>query len=507
VVVRDKSGHPVADLTAKDFELFDKGREEEIESFSVDVEAPVGTRAAATGAAPRTEFNNLHADRGGVTVILIDRLNTAWEDQAQAKEQIVKFLEQIQPDDRVGLYLLDSNRVRVLHDFTTDVASLLRSLARHRSIASGELAASEQRPYETGDAEMDLFLAETARIVNAEYLRRRAENTSEALMAIANHLAGVRGRKNLVWVSSAFPLTFDDPIGRGALPGLSVGNAMSDLQRATRALSDADIAVYPVDARGLVGAFAVNPASIPSTPNSGRTMLGAFSNLESTQAPLETAKTVAENTGGRAFQSTNDISGAIRRAFDDGRVTYLLGYSPSHGEWNGRFREIKVKVRRPGLEVRHRAGYFASPTPTRDKAATSELLAETLRNPLEASGIAVGVRLESVAGSDEVNLAIRLDPRPLTLDHRGENWHGKVALVIAQSIASGHVFKDFDSDIELSLTPEMKERLLGQGIVLNKRIKLRDDAQRVHVVVSDPPSGVVGSVIIPAEKVRAAIAR
>ena len=92
VIVHDKDGKPVSDLTAKDFQLFDKWR-----------------------------------------------LNTAWEDQAQSKAQIIRFLGQIQPNDRVGLYLLESNRLRVLHDFTTDVSSLLRSLSRHRGRTSSEL--------------------------------------------------------------------------------------------------------------------------------------------------------------------------------------------------------------------------------------------------------------------------------------------------------------------------------------------------------------------------------
>ena len=139
VIVHDKDGKPVADLTAKDFQLFDKGREQEIETFSVDVEPSMVAPPAVVPVRPDAEFNNLHEGRGGVTVILLDRLNTAWEDQAQAKAQIVGFLGQIQPNDRLGLYLLDSNRVRVLHDFTTDVSSLLRSLSRHQGRTSSEL--------------------------------------------------------------------------------------------------------------------------------------------------------------------------------------------------------------------------------------------------------------------------------------------------------------------------------------------------------------------------------
>ncbi len=68
---------------------------------------------------------------------------------------------------------------------------------------------------------------------------------------------------------------------------------------------------------------------------------------------------LAERTGGRAFFNTNDIQGAIRRAIDDSRVTYVLGFNPDHGNWNGKFREIKIKVKRPDTNIRYRRGYFA----------------------------------------------------------------------------------------------------------------------------------------------------
>ena len=77
----------------------------------------------------------------------------------------------------------------------------------------------------------------------------------------------------------------------------------------------------------------------------------------------------------------------------------------------------------------------------------------------------------------------------------------------AQSNAAGKVFKEFDGDIDLDLTAPSRERFLSEGLTLNKKIRLRDDAERVHVVVSDPVTGTAGSVIIPAAKVRTAAAR
>jgi VWFA-related protein len=511
VVVHDKSGAPVRGLTAADFEVFEKGKLQLIESFSVESDiAPLPP--ASPSDPPRTSFDNVQGRIGGVTIILLDRLNTAWEDQAYAKKQIVKFLGQIQPDDRVGLYVLESNTVRVLHDVTTDASSLLRSLSRYRESGSAELEASQTRAEQTGetDTDFDVFLRESARIISAAFTRQRAETTAEAFVALANYLAGVHGRKNLVWVSSSFPLMFDDPTGLGSPQELNRGNVSQDVQRASRSMSEAGVVIYPVHAHGMVSAFAVDPATVQATPGArGRPMATAFTTLEGATAPFDSGKTLAENTGGRAFSHSNDIAGAIRRAVDDARVTYLLGYSPTHGKWDGRFHEIQVKVKRPGLEVRHRKGYVAFPLEERGKVDTTHVLARTLRSPLEATAIPIGVNLERVEATDgsDMNVAIRVDPRPFTLEEKGGKWHGEVALVIAQTNAEGRTFRDYDKNILLHLTAAEREQLLTQGIVLNKRIKLRDDLLRLSVVVSDAPSGAVGSVTIPAEKVKAAIRR
>ena len=74
---------------------------------------------------------------------------------------------------------------------------------------------------------------------------------------------------------------------------------------------------------------------------------------------IDSFQKLAEQTGGVAFFNSNDITGAVRHAIDDGELTYQLGYYPSHGQWNGRYRNIKVTVDRPGVEVRYRKGYFA----------------------------------------------------------------------------------------------------------------------------------------------------
>jgi len=260
VVVHDKRNQPVEGLTAEDFRLADNGREQAIALFDVE-RREVAPRADA---APATHvFSNAIRGpaAGGVTVILFDRLNTAWSAQVQARADVLKYLSQVKPTEPVAFYVLDSSVVRVVHDFTRDTSSLLRALDRLQRRTSLEAAvASEPRPApsDSGDAATDAMIdASLARMdaaVKGFYLSQRIESTLRALEAIARRLSGVEGRKNLIWVSSAFPLSFND--------GLGQRNVDPEVKRAARAITDADVAVYPVDARGLVGTLTGPPGSV-----------------------------------------------------------------------------------------------------------------------------------------------------------------------------------------------------------------------------------------------------
>jgi VWFA-related protein len=500
VVVHEKNGQPVGDLAAGDFQLYEDGKEQPIQLFSVETDrvTPATTLATPESLPPNLFSNRLEGRAGGgVTVLLFDRLNTRFEDQVLARGQILKFLAGIQPTDRVALYVLESDVVRVLHDFTTDARRLVRMLARYSGTTSIELAASEASAPDfarTGDAAFDAetaaWLQATTEQIAAIYTRRRAESTTDALEAIANHLAGIRGRKNLIWVSSGFPLVTYD---RGSPQTMT-----PEINRATRAVNNANIAVYPVDARGLIGAFVGTPGA----------QAPVFSTLASTQPNIDTMQTMAEATGGRAYFNTNAIGDAVRRAIDDSRVSYVLGYYPSHANWDGKFREIKVRVNRSGLDVRHRKGYLAlPPQPRQGTTGRAEALGDAMRSPLEATGIGMTAQIDRVEGrpSGEVTLVVRVDAASVTFEKRAAMWEGTIDILIAQSLPGGQFSKSMDTSVSLSATDERHDQMLKEGFTLTSKVMLRDQAYRLHVVVRNVPTRTTGSLIIPAEKIRAAI--
>jgi VWFA-related protein len=363
VIVQDKKGEPVSGLTRDDFKVLDGSKEQKISVFSLESSRSL---PAPPQPLPPNVFSNRWEIRGdvptSVTVILLDGLNTRFEDQASARDQIIKFLSQLQPQDRVSLYALGSN-LRVVHDFTNDAAPLLRAIRHYRSRVPSELAASE--PDESGQAgtsdasdpetaQFDAFMQDAAQRMADFYTINRADQTLRAIEAIANHFSKLPGRKNLIWVSGSFPMW----IGYDSLsPTAEKRNFSPEIGRTVQALNDADLAIYPVDARGLV------PDPGFSAARKGSSSGDSFSKIQLT---MDTMQDLAERTGGLAFYNSNDIKGAIRSAIDDSRLTYVLGYYPAGVPWNGKFREIKVMVKRSGLRLRYRRGYFAVPEETLD---------------------------------------------------------------------------------------------------------------------------------------------
>jgi len=496
VVAHDSSGRPVTNLAASDFHVFEDGKEQQIEVFAIETDRPVQTANVAP--APVAATPNLHTNRleqrnrGGVTVVLFDRLNSSFEDQKSARDQILRLLAKAQPRDHIALYVLESDTVTVLHDFTSDASRLIAVLNRYLGTTSVELARSEEKAPDfarTGiaafDADTEAWLNRSQQMVSEIFMRRRAELTTDALEGIANHLAGVPGRKNLVWVSAAFPLVIETDHGPQIMN--------KPVDRATRAINSADIAVYPVDIRGLMPAL--NPTTATATVARGARPSPVFTTMANTHPNQDTMRTIAEATGGRVYLNTNAIGEAVRRAIDDSRVSYVLGYRSSRPDNDNKFRNIRVKVDRNGIELRHRKGYMAAPVPARSSRARLDALQRVLLSPIEASSVALAAEISRMG--KEGTVVVRIDPAALSWEQKKDVREAAIDVVIAQSVPDGKYFTIKETTVNLTADPERYQQMLEDGLTISSNFTAVPDAYRLHVIVSDAGSQTVGSLIIP----------
>ncbi len=506
VVARDKNG-AVGDLRASGFALFDGGKPRPIQSFSV---AYFSESVGEEVRLPPNTFSN-SIDRQAVrpvsaTVVLIDGLNTRIEHQAFARQRLVSLLKQIQPRERIALYLLGGS-LRVLHDFTNDPMELARILSRYRGEVSSSLAASEPQREATGSPEVDRLLEELNAITEDRGKVERARVTLAALDAIANHLSVVPGRKNLVWVSSGFPSSVgvDDPslwfqrsVGMGS--AREVRTFHEELERAARRINQANIAVYPVDAGGLATSPAFKSASI----GTGSTQFpGSPPRADATGSTRATMERLAARTGGRAFFDSNDLDRAIRQAIEDSDITYTLGFYPAAEELDGKFHELRVQTRRRGVRLRYRKGYFAlaDGAPSGDQA--QQQLREAVASPLEAHAIRLTLRLERTGSATvpALRVVLNADVRDLALDQNQEKRTGALDVILVQQEASGAVLDSSKDTVRLDMTPGAYAAALEGGIAIGKMLTLKERAATIRALARDPSSGAIGSVIVPLSRV------
>jgi len=523
VVVDDKKGHPVSDLAQDDFHIFDKGHEQKIVQFQFVSSYAV---PAAPLNLPPNVYTNLPAQQSvspnNVTIILLDRLNTDFIDQFWSRPQIIRYLQHIQPRDRIALYVLGPD-LTVLHDFTSDASSLVAALhglqgrrppqmeqaaipdpEKNPAVQQLQAAAGSGPPSAQAVRlnELITFLNDANNQDVGANLDDRVRLTLGAFSAIAEHVAGFPGRKNLLWVSGDFPIQFDADIGK--LPGHQHRDYGDAIERATQLLSSANVAVYPVDVRGLI------PENLgTSAPMLSSRRDAVIATVPQSLDPSEiaTVNAIAHNTGGRAFFNTNDIENSIAQAVDDARTSYTLGYYPDNAEWNGEFHEIAVKVDRPNVSVRARSGYLAtrsSPLKVKDE---NTILAQIASSPLESTGLTVFAKLAPAPPGgthDSATAFLNVDPRGLALSLVNGHWKGRAIAAFIQLDAKGVPLGNgiAEQTIDMDLSPETYRSLMRSALKLQKQLTLERNAAELCIVAIDENTGRAGSVHIPIVKDR-----
>ena len=485
VLVHDAKGKPVVDLTRDDFVVLDEGRACRLVAFQMVEQTPPG-RVAATPH-PLRIYNKSPAlaDKpASATVILIDSLNMkSAEDLRYVKRELPKFLENLGAGNPIALYSLAGPTVRVIHEFSRDAESLVKSSDRGPGALSEWLDSS--KGLGTGGA--------------TEHIR--AEYTLGALESIALHLGNIPGRKTLVWVSSAFPVTLGFTHSESVANGASTINAKhGDLEsyryrvkRLARIMNNVDVAIYPVDPRGLsverqYDASAKKPTGGPAA----RLMTKG----EDTAGEFTTMDLLASETGGLAFYNKNALSESIQRAVDDSRVTYVLGFYPDESTWDGKIHRLEVQVNRPGVQVRSRRSYFASdlaPEAEPDRLAALQLLAASPLN-----GTAIGLTVEVTAnplrpGPQQIKISVA--PQDLNFVERGRGWRTDFDLLLTQQSADGRRISGERSQVLLDRDTYLESQ--SKAIEFQRTINILPEASSVRILVRDAVNGAVGSVDVP----------
>jgi VWFA-related protein len=440
-----------------------------------------------------------------VTIVLLDNLNTLsgssplpyettpyWvEDHAlaNAKQHLIEFLEQMDPNDRIAIYGL-TDSVHVVCDFTCDRAQLLAVVSKYDPTSKTQRAAVESGDYHFPDQPNTLFDEQVG--AGEQHLttlsnQARAQTTMAALAAIAAHVADVPGRKNLLWLTANLPFA---------------GQAIA------RILSRANIAAYPLDARGLLPR-APSTSTESEDPMGGaqvRAALGLGTARTQSDQPtgIEAMEKMADETGGRAFVNMNDLTGAIRKAVEDSALTYTLGFYIDSESLDGKFHEVKVQVRRSGLNLRYPRGYFAlkdNPA-TQDERRNNFLAA--IKSPLYSSAIPLEVKVDRVRQPTANSLALSgsIGIHDIPLVQSGEIHIGALDITVIEQDGTGKVLRESANRINLRFSEKQYPAILKTGVTFRKSLQPKAGATTLRILVQDPGTAAIGSVIIPLSQVK-----
>ena len=381
VTVQDKEGRPIRGLKPTDFHLTEGKIPQAIRHFeehSALARVQHGPQLPPLPAGTFTDYTPVPS-KGTLNILLLDALNTPMTDQNFVRSELQQYVKRADPGTRVAIFGL-ANRLILLQGFTSDPATL-RDVVEHKLIPrSSSLlddptgsGADQQSLSDLVNAESTPEAAPSELVANMQELEEQTANietqfrmqfTLDAFNTLAHYLAAFPGRKNLIWFSGSFPLnilpdpTLADPFGAAHLN-------QDEYRETTNLLAKAQVAVYPIDARGLMSPPAYNAASsgrsYASTPQK---FSAALSNFSSSQAAEHTTMDVlASETGGKAYFNTNDLAHAVAQVIDVGANYYTLTYSPINRKEDGSYREICVGLNGAAasrdLQLSYRRGYYA----------------------------------------------------------------------------------------------------------------------------------------------------
>jgi VWFA-related protein len=544
VVVRDRNGEPVADLRADEFEIIEDGTPQELGSFTpIFRDVPKGAASPAPPARPAAtrepEPQNAAAVKGAhaqataaanmpveVLALVFDRLSS--DNRPLAQKAALDYLGTEVPEGRaIAVYAIDLGLVPY-QALTQDIRKVRRAIEEFGMRATSQFGATRQQRRDLDERIAKSGLAAQGGIdagaaggpgtagsvgniggavADEAFLRmqqrsletfdalerdQQGYSTANALMAVVSSMRTLPGRKAVVFFSE----------------GLSIPpNAKDRFLAVTAAANRANVSIYSVDASGLrtesplaqtrEEVTAAGNRTLRRNPTSSMTdepMLHALERNEThlNLDPHSGLGLMADQTGGLLVSNTNDFRKALSRVDGDLRNYYMLSYVPTNGDFDGRYREIRIRVKRSGLNVQHRKGYFAVHAPAGAPVLSYEAPALALldRTPVpNAFPVRVGALLFPEWSRPGLTpLVVEIPTSAATFQPvMGEmdTLGADLSVVVRIRNAAGEIVDKMSQHYELRTPPDQLERTKAGEIIFYRQPELPPGLHTIETVVRD----------------------
>ena len=523
-----KGKDPVRGLTKDNFIVEQDGKPRQITVF----EAIVPQTKKLTKKKSGEGFTNLDSDGTprAMTLIAIDALNLSVGYQEASRKDIIRFLSRnVVPNQLIGMVVLSSKGIKVVHDFTSDTELLVKALEKVSGVANvhnqnssldyapgslsvdrgepslpkGFESASSRQPIPTdanGVRDANIAAAEAIRQSVEQYVKmedqvllgqemNQIRRTLELFQQIAQGLSGYPGRKSVIWASSGFRNPMDPVRYRS-------GELMDLYQRTLKLLSDANVVVYPVDVRGLQ---IVTPGADATVTREDR-----FRGVDSTGAAyqsasekIQTFREFAERTGGTAYFDINNNAKVFQEAAKDSQVYYMLGYYLNPGEEQG-WHKLKVRLKNADGRVRTRSGFFVSPATNNPEVSRKQDLLIASRSPFDYTTLQLRGSFSGLAGDGpkrKAEFTLRVLPSSSVVDESTRSVD--LDFVAVARKADTEIAGQTAKTVRTKLPEPAIAQIKSEGILYRSFLELEPGDYEVRFLVRDNLTGRMGSVLAP----------
>ncbi len=540
-VITDKDGRQVTDLRPEEIEVLEDDRPQKITNFSyITTEGSAPALVASAPAASPVEAApvppaRLKREQVRRTIALVvDDLGMSFESTAFVRRALKNFVDtQMRPDDLVAI-IRTSAGIGALQQFTSDRRQLYAAIERVKWYPMGRGTISAFAPLQKDDlalhtnsvqegaAELARKAQEQMREAEEESSQTREElfsvGTLGAVGFVVRSLGDLPGRKSVLLFSDGLLLfginktRVRNDSGGGNRPGVkgegasTVQNSrvLESLRRLTDEANRASVVIYTMDMRGLQ-TLITNAADSTSDYSPAQLEQRLFDRRQeffNTQSGLEY---MARLTGGFAIRNSNDFSLGIRRVLDDQSGYYLIGYRPEESTFDAKggrskFHKVTVKVKRQGLQVRSRSGFFgvADDEARAMKRASGDNFLAALTSPFSVNEL--NVRLTTLFGHDReagsvMYSMLHVDGRDLTFKEEADGWKVATIDVVAYTFGDyGQAIDSFTRTHTVRARDDAYQSILEDGLVYTMNVPVKKPgAYQLRIAVRDAETKRVGS--------------
>jgi VWFA-related protein len=498
-IVSDANGNPITDLTAKDFQLLEDGRQQTISTFSL-VNLPVERAERplfAPGPIEPDVQTNTNAE-GRIYLIVLDDLHTTFSNTPRVRAALRQFIERNFGVNDLAAVVFTGGRAADGQDFTNNRRLLLTATEKFqgRKLRSEVLERIDTLNRAGGDS--------TLLNPNDPLERERAMNartTMEQIEKLAEFMAGVRGRrKAMLLISEGISYNVYDVI-----TNTSANMVLQETAEAVGAATRGNVAIYAIDPRGLdafaesieVGATSGDPNELP--------VRGFQDSLRLSQ---ESLRVLAADTGGFAAVNRNDFADAFARVVRENSTYYVLGYYPANERRDGRFRRLEVRVNRPGVQVRSRRGYVAPrgrAPETRTPANVAPVMAalnDAVGSPIPITGIPMtvfGAAYKGSAPNASVVLAIEMRGDDFRFVEKDGTFNDRVEVTFTALDTRGTARGSDRHGLVLTLKPDTVARVREHGFRVITQAEVPPGKYQLRIAAAEEGGPRAGSVLYDLE--------